>query len=108
MCTFSASVADEVLAARAQGGCRDCFARLYERYRMTLARYLHESFVCDFDTALHRGGGLEARVPAPGFLWGRASLQGLAARDHAEPRPEPRPASASRPGTGGARPRFRA
>jgi len=52
MCTFSASVADEVLAARAQGGCRDCFARLYERYRMTLARYLHESFVCDFDTAL--------------------------------------------------------
>jgi len=52
MCEFSASVADEVLAARANGGCRDCFGRLYERYRMALARYLHESFVTDFDTAL--------------------------------------------------------
>ena len=52
MCEFSASVADEALAARAHGGCRDCFARLYERYRMALARYLHESFALDFDTAL--------------------------------------------------------
>jgi RNA polymerase sigma-70 factor (ECF subfamily) len=52
MCEPSASVADEVLAARANRGCRDCFGRLYERYRMTLARYLHESFVYDFDTAL--------------------------------------------------------
>jgi RNA polymerase sigma-70 factor (ECF subfamily) len=52
MCECSASVADEILAARAKGGCRDCFSRLYERYRMTLARYLHESFVTDFDTAL--------------------------------------------------------
>jgi RNA polymerase sigma-70 factor (ECF subfamily) len=52
MCEFSSPVADEVLAARANGGCRDCFARLYERYRMALARYLHESFVYDFDTAL--------------------------------------------------------
>src|SRR5438132_7614240 len=52
MCECSTSVADEVLAARAKGGCRDCFSRLYERYRMSLARYLHESFVYDFDTAL--------------------------------------------------------
>ena len=48
----SAAVTDEVLAARAERGCRDCFGRLYERYRMALARYLHESFVTDFDTAL--------------------------------------------------------
>jgi len=52
MCECSPTVADEVLAARAGGGCRDCFGRLYERYRMALARYLHESFVTDFDTAL--------------------------------------------------------
>jgi len=52
MCDFPASVEDEVLAARAKSGCRDCFSRLYERYRFTLARYLHESFVADFDTAL--------------------------------------------------------
>jgi RNA polymerase sigma-70 factor (ECF subfamily) len=52
MCEYSASVADEILAARAQGGCRDCFGRLYERYRVALARYLHESFGIDFDTAL--------------------------------------------------------
>jgi RNA polymerase sigma factor (sigma-70 family) len=52
MCEFSAAPVDETLAARAKGGCRDCFSRLYERYRMTLARYLHESFFYDFDTAL--------------------------------------------------------
>ncbi len=52
MCNFPASVPDEDLAARAKGGCRDCFSRLYERYRYGLARYLHESFVADFDTAL--------------------------------------------------------
>jgi len=52
MCEFSAPVPDEVRAARAVGGCRDCFTRLYERYRLTLARYLHESFAVDFDTAL--------------------------------------------------------
>jgi RNA polymerase sigma factor (sigma-70 family) len=52
MCDFSAPASDELLAARAKGGCRDCFSRLYGRYRMTLARYLHESFVYDFDTAL--------------------------------------------------------
>jgi RNA polymerase sigma-70 factor (ECF subfamily) len=52
MCVYSAPVPDEVLAARATGGCRDCFTRLYERYRLTLARYLHESFALDFDTAL--------------------------------------------------------
>jgi RNA polymerase sigma factor (sigma-70 family) len=51
MCEI-ATAADEALAARARAGCRDCFSRLYERYRMTLARYLHESFVYDFDTAL--------------------------------------------------------
>lgn len=52
MCEFSTTAKDEALAARARSGCRDCFSRLYERYRMTLARYLHESFVYDFDTAL--------------------------------------------------------
>lgn len=52
MCEFPASVPDEDLAARAKSGCRDCFSRLYERYRFALARYLHESFVADFDTAL--------------------------------------------------------
>jgi len=52
MCDLPGSVGDEVLAARAKGGCRDCFSRLYERYRFALARYLHESFVADFDTAL--------------------------------------------------------
>lgn len=52
MCEIGAIAADEALAAHARGGCRDCFSRLYERYRMTLARYLHESFVYDFDTAL--------------------------------------------------------
>jgi RNA polymerase sigma factor (sigma-70 family) len=48
----SATAVDEALAARARSGCRECFSRLYERYRMSLARYLHESFVYDFDTAL--------------------------------------------------------
>ena len=52
MCEVSEVSSDEALAARARSGCWDCFARLYERYRMTLARYLHESFVYDFDTAL--------------------------------------------------------
>jgi len=52
MCEFTASIADEVLAARSKEGCKACFSRLYERYRLTLARYLHESFVYDFDTAL--------------------------------------------------------
>jgi RNA polymerase sigma-70 factor (ECF subfamily) len=52
MCEIGGIASDETLAARANGGCRDCFSRLYERYRMTLARYLHESFVYDFDTAL--------------------------------------------------------
>lgn len=52
MCEISTVAPDEALAARARAGCRDCFSRLYERYRMTLARYLHESFVVDFDTAL--------------------------------------------------------
>ncbi len=52
MCEDSAPVSDEILAGRAAGGCRDCFTRLYERYRLTLARYLHESFGVDFDTAL--------------------------------------------------------
>jgi hypothetical protein len=52
MCELSAIASDETLAARAKSGCRDCFSRLYERYRMTLVRYLHESFVYDFDTAL--------------------------------------------------------
>jgi len=51
MCEI-AGTADELLASRARGGCRDCFSLLYERYRMSLARYLHESFVYDFDTAL--------------------------------------------------------
>ena len=52
MCEFAAVAPDEALAARARTGCRDCFSRLYERYRMMLARYLHESFSVDFDTAL--------------------------------------------------------
>ncbi len=52
MCEIAASDVDETLAVRARGGCRECFSRLYERYRLTLARYLHESFVYDFDTAL--------------------------------------------------------
>ena len=52
MCEIAAVAADEALAARARSGCRECFSRLYERYRMMLARYLHESFVYDFDTAL--------------------------------------------------------
>jgi Skp family chaperone for outer membrane proteins len=52
MCDLAATVADEALAAHARNRCRECFSRLYERYRMTLARYLHESFVYDFDTAL--------------------------------------------------------
>jgi len=52
MCDFAAPVPDEVLAARAKSGCRDCFARLYERYRASPARYLHESFGTDFDSAL--------------------------------------------------------
>jgi len=52
MCEIAAVAADEALAARARAGCRGCFSRLYERYRMMLARYLHESFVYDFDTAL--------------------------------------------------------
>jgi len=52
MCEIDRATTDEVLAARAKSGCRDCFSRLYERYRMMLARYLHESFVYDFDTAL--------------------------------------------------------
>jgi RNA polymerase sigma factor (sigma-70 family) len=52
MCDVETTAADETLAARSRAGCRDCFSRLYERYRMTLARYLHESFVYDFDTAL--------------------------------------------------------
>jgi RNA polymerase sigma-70 factor (ECF subfamily) len=52
MCDFTKPVADEVLAARAKSGCRDCFARLYERYRISPARYLHESFGTDFDSAL--------------------------------------------------------
>jgi RNA polymerase sigma factor (sigma-70 family) len=52
MCNLAVVAGDEALAARAKGGCRDCFSRLYERYRMSLARYLHESFGCDFDTAL--------------------------------------------------------
>ena len=51
MCELT-TAADEALAARARAGCRECFSHLYERYRMTLARYLHESFVYDFDTAL--------------------------------------------------------
>jgi RNA polymerase sigma factor (sigma-70 family) len=52
MCDLPTTAPDESLAARARSGCRECFSRLYERYRMTLARYLHESFVYDFDTAL--------------------------------------------------------
>jgi RNA polymerase sigma factor (sigma-70 family) len=52
MCEIAATAPDEALAARARAGCRECFSRLYERYRMTLAHYLHESFVYDFDTAL--------------------------------------------------------
>ena len=52
MCELAVPAADEALAFRARGGCRECFSRLYERYRLTLARYLHESFVYDFDTAL--------------------------------------------------------
>jgi len=52
MCEFTTPVDDEVLAARAKSGCRDCFARLYERYRVSPARYLHESFGTDFDSAL--------------------------------------------------------
>lgn len=52
MCDRTAPVGDEVLAARAKSGCRDCFALLYERYRVSPARYLHESFGTDFDTAL--------------------------------------------------------
>jgi len=52
MCELSTSAADDALAVCARNGCRDCFARLYERYRMAFARYLHESFVYDFDTAL--------------------------------------------------------
>ncbi|HEV3028563.1 MAG TPA: RNA polymerase sigma factor [Planctomycetota bacterium] len=52
MCDNPATVPDEVLATRAKSGCRDCFARLYERYRVSPARYLHESFGTDFDSAL--------------------------------------------------------
>jgi len=52
MCDATAPVGDEVLAARSKSGCRDCFGRLYERYRGSPARYLHESFGTDFDTAL--------------------------------------------------------
>ena len=52
MCEIAGVAEDDALAIRAKSGCRDCFSRLYERYRMTLARYLHESFVYDFDTAL--------------------------------------------------------
>jgi RNA polymerase sigma-70 factor (ECF subfamily) len=52
MCTIAGAAEDEALAACAKRGCRDCFSRLYERYRFSLARYLHESFRCDFDTAL--------------------------------------------------------
>lgn len=52
MCAISTPAADEALAACARSGCRDCFSGLYERYRMRMARYLHESFAVDFDTAL--------------------------------------------------------
>ena len=52
MCDFTVPIGDEVLAARATSGCRDSFARLYERYRNSPARYLHESFGTDFDSAL--------------------------------------------------------
>jgi RNA polymerase sigma-70 factor (ECF subfamily) len=52
MCDVTMPAEDEVLAARARSGCRDCFSRLYERHRVRPARYLHESFGTDFDTAL--------------------------------------------------------
>src|SRR5258708_14638288 len=52
MCESTAPAGDEILAARSKAGCRDCFARLYERYRLAPARYLHESFGTDFDTGL--------------------------------------------------------
>lgn len=52
MCVSTTTAGDEVLAARARTGCRDCFSLLYERYRGSPARYLHESFGTDFDSAL--------------------------------------------------------
>jgi RNA polymerase sigma factor (sigma-70 family) len=52
MCDETKPAGDEVLAARSKAGCRECFGRLYERYRVSPARYLHESFGTDFDTAL--------------------------------------------------------
>jgi len=52
MCDAASPAGDELLAARARAGCRDCFSRLYERHRVGPARYLHESFGTDFDAAL--------------------------------------------------------
>jgi RNA polymerase sigma-70 factor (ECF subfamily) len=52
MCDDTVPAGDELLAARARSGCRDCFSSLYERLRVRPARYLHESFGTDFDSAL--------------------------------------------------------
>jgi RNA polymerase sigma-70 factor (ECF subfamily) len=52
MCKTVTPLEDDVLASGARSGCRDCFTRLYERYGGSPARYLHESFGTDFDTAL--------------------------------------------------------
>lgn len=49
MCFHSDQGADETLARRS---CRGCFTRLYERHRGTMARYVREAFLSDFDAAL--------------------------------------------------------
>lgn len=100
MCDFSTPATDEALAGCAKGGCRDCFSRLYERYRMSLARYLHESFVVDFDTALdieaeawkrawqHLGGW---RGDRPFRAWLLAITRNLALNHVRHARRAPRP-----------------
>lgn len=43
---------DDALATRARDGCKTCLARLYERHRHAVARYVFEAFVRTFDVAL--------------------------------------------------------
>ncbi|HLY08354.1 MAG TPA: RNA polymerase sigma factor [Planctomycetota bacterium] len=111
MCDVTMPAQDDVLAARAKSGCRQCFARLYERFRVSPARYLHESFGTDFDTALD----IEAeawkqayqhlpsyRGERPFRAWLLSITRNLALNDFRHrrraPAPEPRGRSVELPG----------
>src|SRR5256885_1319246 len=85
MCFHAAGDPDETLARR---GCSGCFARLYERHKGSIARYVFEAFRADFDTALeiedeswkrayeHRGSYLGER-PFRAWLMAIARHQAL-------------------------------